>query len=135
MIRLVAWTIEVMFPAAAGLPGAVDTDVVAFVRQLKSESSTVYWTGNVLGAMVFMVTPILTVYWPVPAILLPAGVLDRHANRVADHPLYLVRQAMLLVKVTGAMCWASHPSLREKWALPPYGPDVGTFRPSSTATP
>jgi hypothetical protein len=117
-----------MFPAEGDMPGVADMDAAAYVRKLRAESTFTYWVGVVVGALVFIAAPVITIGWPVPAMLLPAATLDRYADRVAGHPIYLVRQAMLLLKLNGGMLWAAHPTVRAAFGLPAYPPDPGTFR-------
>lgn len=119
-----------LMPRTAELPGLVDTDVTAFLRAMRRESSGLYWLGVVVGAVVYALTPLLTVGWPLPSMLLPARQRDLHAQRVVASDLYLMRQAVFLLRLSGGMCWGMHPSVRACFALPPYPPDPGTVRVS-----
>jgi hypothetical protein len=130
MIWLIKFAMCTMMPPAASLPGIADTDVDGFLRKLKKETNLLYWTGLVLGAIVFTVTPILTVFVPLPAFALPKKALDRHAERILAHKVYLLRQAAFLIRVTGGLCWGADPQVRARFALAPYPPDPGTFRQS-----
>src|SRR4051812_44177957 len=96
-----------MMPRAAGLPGIADTDLDAFLRKMRQESQTLYWAGLVLGAIIFAVTPLITVGVPLPAFLLPERLLRRHAERVLAHPVYTIRQAAMLVRLSAGMCWGA----------------------------
>jgi hypothetical protein len=73
---------------------------------------------------------LLTVGWPLPAMLLPARLRDLHAQRVVASDRYLIRQAVFLLRLSGGMCWGMHPSVRARFALPPYPVDPGTVRVS-----
>ena len=52
----------------------------------------------------------------------------RHANKIAYHPIYLLRQAVFLVKLSAGLCWGSRPEIRAIFSLPPYAEDPGTWR-------
>jgi hypothetical protein len=117
-----------MMPRAGALPGIADTDVDGFLRKLKKESESIYWLGLVLGTLVFTVTPLITVGVPLPVFLLPRGLRTLHAERLVAHPIYLVRQAAALVRLSAGMCWGADSAVRARFNLPPYGPDPGTFR-------
>ena len=130
MIWLIKFAMCTMMPRTPGLPGIGDTDVDGFLRRLKNESDAIYWLGLVLGAIVFMITPLITIAVPLPACWLPQGLLDRHAERLVAHPIYMLRQAAALVRLSAGMCWGADNAVRARFNLPPYGPDPGTFRSS-----
>lgn len=130
MIWLIKFAMCTMMPRTADLPGIADTDLDAFLRRMRQESQPLYWVGLVLGAIVFVLTPLITVGVPLPAFLLPKGLLERHAERILAHPVYTVRQAALLVRLSAGMCWGADTAVRAHFGLPAYGPDPGTFRTS-----
>ena len=130
MIWLIKFAMCTMMPRTASLPGIADTDIDGFLRRLKKETNLLYWTGLVLGAIVFALTPLLTIGVPLPAFALPRRALLRHTERVLGHPIYLVRQAAFLVRVSAGLCWGADEKVRACFALPPYPPDPGTFRQS-----
>lgn len=128
MIWLIRRAMCAFFPRTASLPGVADVGIDAFLEQYRREASRLLWVGLVLGAVVFTLTPLFTIGVPLPAFLLPRRALDRHANKIASHRVYLLRQSVFLVKMIGGLCWGSHPDVRRLMALPPYPPDPGTFR-------
>jgi hypothetical protein len=130
MIWLIKFAMCTMMPPTASLPGIADTDVDGFLRRLRHDTNFLYWTGLVLGALVFTFTPLITIGVPLPAFALPKKALDRHTERVLAHPLYLVRQAAFLIRVSGGLCWGADEKVRARFALAPYAPDPGTFRQS-----
>lgn len=119
-----------LYPRTESLPGIEDTDLRGFLERYQAESTFLMWLGLIAGAFVFIATPILTVYWPLPSFLLPTRVLDEHAHRVTSSRFYLVRQAIFLIKLAAGLCWASHPTVRERFAMEPYPADPGTWRTS-----
>ncbi|HEY8429344.1 MAG TPA: hypothetical protein VIL20_13250 [Sandaracinaceae bacterium] len=127
MIWLISHAMCALYPRTDALPGIADTDVIAFLRRYRRESTALMWLGLVLGTWVFVCTPILTVYLPLPSFLLPRGLLDRHAHRITGTRFYYLRQAVFLVKLAAGLCWGSHPAVRAKLALAPYPPDPGTW--------
>ena len=44
------------------------------------------WLSTVLGAVVFEMSPVMTVYVPLPSFLLPRRLRDRHADRMCRTP-------------------------------------------------
>jgi hypothetical protein len=68
------------------------------------------------------------VFVPVPAFLLPAGMRDRHARKIAGTSFYLVRQSIFLLKLAAGLCWGAHPEVRKRFALPPLPDDPGTWK-------
>jgi hypothetical protein len=128
MIALVRAAMSDLMPSTEDLPGVDRTGLTEFLHALRRESTRVYWLGVVIGAVVYTLTPVLTVGWPLPTFLLPAPLRDRHAERIVATDLYLVRQAVFLLRLSAGMCWGMHPLVRERLALPPYPGDPGTVR-------
>jgi hypothetical protein len=130
LIWLIEHAMAAMMPRSAELPGILDTDLDGFLRRMREEADTLYWTGLVLGAVVYAISPLLTVYVPLPSFLLPAKLRAIHTERLLAHPLYLLRQAGYIVRLSAGMCWGADPAVRAKFALAPYPADPGTFRTS-----
>jgi hypothetical protein len=131
---MVLWLIKsgmvTMMPRTEVLAGIADTDLDGFLRRMRRDADPLFWLGLVVGAVVFAISPLLTVGLPVPAFVLPRKLLERHSERLVVHRIYLVRQAVFLLRLSAGMCWGSDPSVRAHFALAPYPPDPGTFRQS-----
>jgi fumarate reductase subunit D len=119
-----------LMPRTDALAGIADTDLDGFLRRMRKDADPLFWLGLVTGAVVFAITPVLTVGIPLPAFLLPRKLLERHAERLVVHRIYVVRQAVFLLRLSAGMCWGSDPAVRAHFALTPYPPDPGTFRQS-----
>jgi hypothetical protein len=130
MTWLVRTAIVLLYPREGDLPGAEDCDLDAFLERFRRETTPLMWFGVVLGAIVFHLTPIFTVFVPAPAFALPPALANRHAERVSASDVYLLRQAIFLVKLVAGLAWGGHPSVRARFALPPLAPDPGTWRAS-----
>jgi hypothetical protein len=128
MHRLVAFSFRAMFPATENLPGLEHDHSLDTVASIFRESSFTFKLGMALGGVVFMLCPLITVGIPLPAQWLSASALDRHTAKITAHPLYLVRQAMVIVKLGGGIAWGTQPNVRNKLALPTLAPDPGTWR-------
>ncbi len=122
---------RMMMPRTGALPGVADTDMVSFLRTLRKESPMLVRVGLVLGSWLLVFAPILTVYWPVPAFLLPQKVREKHVQRASVHRFYLFRQAVMLVKMMAGLCWGRHPDIRARFEMEPLDADPGTWRDSS----
>ena len=130
MIWLIEHAMAEMMPRSAELPGILDTDLDGFLRRMREEADPLYWTGLVIGAVVYAISPLLTVFVPLPSFLLPARLRALHTERLLSHPLYWLRQAGSIVRLSAGLCWGADPAVRAKFALAPYPPDPGTFRTS-----
>jgi hypothetical protein len=115
-------------PATERLPGIADTGVTEFLHTMKRESGKVYWLGLVMGAWIYALTPLLTVYVPLPSFVLPAALRDRHASRILQSRFYLIRQAVFLVRLSAGLCWGRDPRVRQQLGLAAYAPDPGSYR-------
>lgn len=130
MLWLVRSAMVALYPRAAGLPGLADTGIDPFLRQFRRETTRLVWLGVVLAALLFHAAPPFTVGVPLPAFLLPPRLRDAHARRMGNANLYLVKQAMLVLKLPAGLCWGRDPEVRRHFAMPVYGPDPGTWRTS-----
>ena len=130
MIWLIKFAMCTMMPRAGDLPGIAETDLDGFLRRLRRDTTSLYWLGLVLGAVVFTLTPLITIGVPLPAFALPRRALDRHTERILAHPVYVIRQAAFLIRLSSGLCWGADEKVRAHFALPPYPPDPGTFRES-----
>src|SRR5690349_16314354 len=109
MTWLVRAAIVMLYPRVGDWPGAEDCDLDEFLERFRRETTALMWLGVVLGAIVFQLTPIVTVFVPLPASLLSEGLKNRHAERVATTNVYLLRQAIFLVKLVAGLAWGGHP--------------------------
>ena len=128
MRPLLLHCLKALYPSVDGLPGIAETEPEPFVRKLLAEVPWLMWFGLLGGVAVFVLTPLITVYRPVPSFLLSAETLDAHAERVSDHPVYLIRNAVMLLKMAAGLHWAAAPNVRQAFALPPYPQDPDTWR-------
>jgi hypothetical protein len=130
VIALIAAAMADFMPRTDALPGIADTDVHGFLRKLRGEADRSFWAGLVIGTIVYNLTPLLTLYLPLPAFALPARLRDLHAQRVLESRSYMIRQAVFLVRLSAGMCWGGDPAVRARFELAPYAVDPGTFRSS-----
>lgn len=128
MNDLVRFAMVAFFPRVDDLPGLADLDVDAKIARLRRESTPLLWLGVVAAAVFFQLTPILTVRRPWPAALLTPEELDLHAHRISGHPVYLIRQLIVLLKLTGGLLWGEADEVRAILDLPAYPLDPGTRR-------
>ncbi|MCC6810772.1 MAG: hypothetical protein IT381_25310 [Deltaproteobacteria bacterium] len=117
-----------LYPRTETLPGVIDTDIDGFLRRFRKESNGLLWLGLVAGTLIFTATPLITVFLPLPSFLLPRRLLDKHADRIASHRVYLLRQAIVVVKMAAGLCWGAHPKVRAAFALPPYPDEPSRWR-------
>ncbi len=116
------------YPRTDELPGLEDTGIDAFLVQFRRETTSLMWLGVLAGTFVYFVSPLITIFVPLPAFLLTKRLRDKHAFNLGAHPIYLVRQTAMLVKLPAGLCWGRHPDVRAKFALPPLPPDPDTWR-------
>lgn len=116
------------YPRVGDLPGLGELEVEEKIERLERESTWLFWLGIVAAAVVFQLTPMLTVRRPWPAYFLEEEQLDRHANGLASHPWYLLRQLIVLLKLVAGLFWGESAAVRAAMALPAYEPDPGTRR-------
>jgi hypothetical protein len=128
ILWLIKFAMGAMMPRTEALPGIADTDLDGFLRRLCADADPTYWSGLVVGAVVFAASPLVTLALPLPAFLLPRRLLEKHAASLVSHQVYLLRQAVFLVRLSAGLCWGADPAVRARLALAPYPADPGTFR-------
>lgn len=128
MAALLRFAVAAMFPGSDRFPSAAALGLDAFVRRFLRETSWTMWLACIGSALAFVASPVLTISVPLPAFLLPARLLDRHAGAMADHRIYLVRQAAFLLKMVAGLHWGAHPEVRSRLGLAPYPADPGSWR-------
>jgi len=84
--------------------------------------------GIAAATFVFMITPIITVYLPLPAFLLRGRMLERHTTKLLGHRSYLIRQVVFLLKMVGGLCWGEHDKARARLGRPALPPDPRTWQ-------
>ncbi|MDP6410010.1 MAG: hypothetical protein QGI46_11585 [Planctomycetota bacterium] len=115
-------------PAGATTPG-IDPDRCAeLIERLRCEAPLLIRFSLHASVAVFLLSPLVTVGRPCPASWLSAENLDRHTARMARHPSYLLRQAMLMIKTVAGLCWGADPAVRRALGMEPYPAETGEWR-------
>ena len=127
---MVRFALGAMMPRTEALPGVADLELDPFVDRFWVDASWLFWIGAVGSCFAFMMSPLLTIYVPLPAALLSQSQLDRHAMEMASHNLYVIRQAGMMVKMLAGLHWAATARVRREFGLLPYPPDPETWRTS-----
>jgi hypothetical protein len=129
MLRLWAWVLGVIFPSSDALPGLDRPEVTTpALAQIRRDAPLLFWLGFVGSGLLFVVSPLITIGWPLPAPLLPRDACDRHAAAMAGHALYPMRLAMLMLKTVGGAIWGGDAEVRLRLGMPAYPTDPGTFQ-------
>ncbi len=128
MNELVRFALTAFFPREGDLPGLAELGVEDKIAALRRESTPLFWVGLVGASLFFQLSPILSVYRPLPAALLSEELLDAHAYALATSRFYFIRQIMVLLKLVAGMFWGQSPEIRAHLALPAYAADPGTRR-------
>ncbi len=122
------FAIEAIFPPTDTLPGVADTDLKGFLRDLHANAPMTMRLGIWVGTIIFMVTPLFTVFLPLPAFALRGRLLERHTSRLLDSRSYILRQLVYLLKMVGGLCWGEHPEVRRRFGRPPLPADPRTWQ-------
>jgi hypothetical protein len=120
-----------ILPANGALPGLESVDLDAFLVGLLKDSPLVMRLALFLSVMLFVFSTPITLFLPWPSLWLPKGLRARHTARLAQHPIYLVRQTMTMLKMIAGMAWGQDPAIRELLHLRAYEPDPATWRAAS----
>ncbi len=105
-----------------------ETELGPFLKDLTSHAPFLMRIGIAAATFVFMVTPLITVYLPLPAFMLRGRLLERHTEALIAHRSYLIRQVVFLLKMVGGLCWGEHERARAKLGRPPLEADPRTWQ-------
>ena len=125
---LIRHALTSLMPPVEGMPGLIDTDLDTFLIHYRRETSWTIWLGLVAGTAVYVLAPLITIGIPLPSFWLRHAQRDRYTRQVIRHPVYLVRQAIFVLKMTAGLAWGSSPEVRQVMNLAPYPADPGTWR-------
>lgn len=117
-----------MMPSGHGVPGLDPVQLDAYLRRFRRETNAATQLGVILAAAVFVVSPAFTIGVPLPSFWLSPILVDRHADKLANSPLYLVKQAIFLLKMYAGFAWGMQDDVREALALPAYPDDPDAWR-------
>ena len=134
-VEPIARALAATFPGTERLPGLDTIDPRPGVRRLLAEAPMPVRYALYAGVLLYHCGPVITLGLPVLAGWLGPERRDRHAERLATHPIYLVRQAMLLLKSIGGLIWGADARVRAALSMPAYPPDPGTFRAGALPEP
>ena len=121
--------LDAVLPGHENCPGvAACSRGPAVLAELRREAPFEMRLILILAVWLWLLTPIFTVFVPLPAVLLPRGLKYRHTDRLTTTPIYLVRQVALVLKQIAGLAWGQDPQVRQAYGLAPYGDDPGTWK-------
>lgn len=115
-------------PSVDGMKGIEATDLSAFLKELRRDAPFNIRLGLFLSTWIYLLTPIFTVWLPLPAFLLTEKLRDKHTNRFSTHRFYLIRSCALMIKMMAGMCWGRDPEVRKALGCDELPEDPGTWR-------
>jgi hypothetical protein len=117
-------------PGTARLPGLEKTRLDEFLRDFGREASPLLRLGLWASVVLYHLGPLLTVYLPLPTVLLPRRLRERHLEKLCAHPWYAIRSLAFNLKMIAGLCWGRDPAVRACFDMAPLPPDPGTSRQS-----
>lgn len=127
----IQYALRTILPGGTGIKGVEETDLAPFLVQFRREAPWLMRFGLWISTWIYLWSPILTVYVPLPLFLLPRAWREKHAFRAATHRWYLMRQTMLMLKMVAGLCWGQDSDVRSQLGVPLLNGDPGTFRGDS----
>lgn len=117
-----------IMPGGGRFKGVEATDLTAFLADIRADGPPLFRVGLVVTSLVFIGSPVLTIFVPLPAFLLPKRLLELHAQRAVSHRFYWLRQSTLMVKMVAGLCWSMDTEVRKELGLAALPPDPRTWR-------
>jgi len=129
-LMLVAKTLHMIFPGTERVPGLDPERGLPFLRTFCAQSPATMRLALHVSAFAFLITTPLTVRSLRPAHRLAPAVAARHTTACAEHRIYLLRQAVLMLKTTGGFCWGADPEVRRSLGVAAYPADPLSAEPA-----
>ncbi len=120
-----------VLPAGGPLPGLEGVDLDQFLINFRQDAPWLMRVALSLSVLIYIFSTPITVFVPWPALWMPRGWRARHTERLAQHPIYVVRQTMTMLKMVAGMAWGQDPAIRQRLHLEAYEADPATWRPAS----
>ena len=120
-----------VLPAGGPLPGLDEVDLEQFLINFRRDAPLLMRVALSLSVLIYIFSTPITVFVPWPALWMPRGLRARHTERLAQHPIYVVRQTMTMLKMVAGMAWGQDPAIRQRLHLEAYESDPATWRPAS----
>ena len=125
---LIRSAMRTMYPATGPFKCVTDTGLDDLLDRYFKEAPHMLTWGLRSAVLAYHLLPIMTVFVPLPAFLLPKTWQSKHADRLARHPIYLLRSLAIPIKMVAGLAWATDPDHRRALGMPPMGADPGTWR-------
>ena len=121
--------LDAVIPGNEKVPGiAASTRGSIVVAELRRDAPFEMRMVLNLAVLIWLVSPLFTVFVPLPAVWLPARLRHAHTDRLTSTSFYLVRQISLVLKQVAGMAWGQDPEVRAAYGMKPYPEDPGTWR-------
>jgi hypothetical protein len=121
--------LDAVIPGNEKVPGiAASTRGPIVVAELRRDAPFEMRMVLNLAVLIWLVSPLFTVFVPLPAVWLPARLRHAHTDRLTSTSFYLVRQISLVLKQVAGMAWGQDPEVRAAYGMKPYPEDPGTWR-------
>ena len=121
--------LDAVIPGNEKVPGiAASTRGPVVVAELRRDAPFEMRMVLNLAVLIWLVSPLFTVFVPLPAVWLPARLRHAHTDRLTSTSFYLVRQISLVLKQVAGMAWGQDPEVRAAYGMKPYPEDPGTWR-------
>ena len=98
--------LDAVIPGNEKVPGiAASTRGPVVVAELRRDAPFEMRMVLNLAVLIWLVSPLFTVFVPLPAVWLPARLRHAHTDRLTSTSFYLVRQISLVLKQVAGMAW------------------------------
>ena len=125
---LIRSAMRTMYPAAGPFKCITETSLDTMLDGYFKEAPPILTWGLRSAVLAYHLTPIFTIFVPLPAFLLTKRLATKHADRLARHPLYLFRSLVIPIKMVAGLAWAADTDNRKALGMAPLEHDPGTWR-------
>ena len=121
--------LDAVIPGNDKVPGLADSKRgPVVVAELRREAPFEMRLVLNLAVWVWLLSPIFTVWVPLPAVLLSERLKSLHTDRITSTSFYLVRQVSLVLKQVAGIAWGQDPEVRAAYQMAPYPEDPGSWK-------
>ena len=128
MRAILRFVMNATMPAYDDMPGNKDTKIDAFLDEFAANAAPIIRLGFYAAAVVYVISPIITLKVPLPAFLLSSEKQVLHMEKYSESRNVIMAQLWMLQKMISALCWGMDDAVRAYFGYQPFEGDPGTFQ-------
>jgi len=127
MRKITIFAMNEVMPRHGDMPGIADTQADTFLNDFGKHAHPIMRIGFMLAVWIYVLSPVFTVYIPLPAFWLSANKREQHMRKYSGSRSFVFSQLWMLQKMIAGLCWGTDPKVRAYFSYPPLDAEPGHF--------